>query len=377
VAFVQTFCTHYTAGLFEILAQRLDAQFFFYSDGKEWYWQNQLGVRSGNFPHTYLRGFWLGRIRIAPALPWRLLGSGAQAILSAIDGKFSLPAAYLVARWKRVPFVLWTGLWCRVDTPLQRWGFPLTRFLYRHADGIVTYGEHVKRYLVSEGVQPERIFVAPHAVDNSFYSRAVSETEKDALRRSLGVAPEQKVVLYLGRLEENKGIRYLLQAFASSDLPDGIVVLAGDGAQRPALKALIQQLGIEERVRFAGYIPPEQTVAYYAVASVFVLPSVSMPQGKEPWGLVVNEAFNQGIPVIATDAVGAAAGGLVQDQENGLVVPERDSDALARALREIWADPAARERMGEAARLSIANWDQKAQASGFTQALETVLQRST
>jgi colanic acid/amylovoran biosynthesis glycosyltransferase len=377
LAFVQGFCSHYTAGLFELLAQQTDSEFFFYSDGKEWYWQAEFGVRSGDFPHTYLRGFWLGNTRIAPALPWKLLSCRAQAILSCIDGKFSLPVAYLVARWKRVPFILWTGLWCRVNTPLQRWIFPLTRFLYQHADCIVAYGEHVKRYLVSEGVPPDRIFVAPQAVDNSLYSRAVSEPEKQDLRRDLGILPQQKVVLFLGRLEKIKGIDYLLKAFASADLPEAILVLAGDGRERPALENLALQLGIEKRMRFAGYVPQELTLRYYAVSSVVVLPSVSTPEGKEAWGLVVNEAFNQGVPVVATDAVGAVAGGLLEDQKNGLVVPEGDSDTLARALEKILKDPAARERMGAAAKRSIANWNHALQASGFLQALHTVVRRST
>ena len=158
-------------------------------------------MRTGDFPHEYLGGFRLGKARIAPALPWKLLRCPARAILSSIDGRFALPAAYLVARSKRVPFLLWTGLWSRVDTPLHRRIFALTRFLYRHADAVVVYGEHVKRYLVSEGVRAERIFVAPHAVDNAFYSRLVSDSEKQALRNKLGIQAGQNVVLYLGRLE--------------------------------------------------------------------------------------------------------------------------------------------------------------------------------
>lgn len=375
LVFVQPFCSHYTVGLFELLAQCMDTQFFFYSNGQEWYWQRQQGVRSGDFPHRYLRGFWLGNTRVAPALFWKLLSSRAEAILSSIDGRFSLPVAYLVARWKRVPFLLWTGVWCRVGTPFQRWAFPLTRFLYRHADGIVAYGEHVKRYLASEGVEGDRIFVAPHAVDNSFYSRPVSETEKQALRRDLYLLPEEKVVLYLGRLEKIKGIPYLLKAFASSDLSHAVLVIAGDGSERPALENLTLEIGLKERVRFSGYIPPEQTVVYYALASVVVLPSVGTPEGKEPWGLVVNEAFNQGVPVIATEAVGAVAGGLLEDQKNGLVVAERDSVALARALGKICKDPATRERLGAAAKRSIADWNHGVQASGFVLALHTVLQR--
>jgi len=371
--FVQPFCTHYTVGLFTRLAERLDTQFLFYSDGGEWYWQAEHGVRTGDFPHEYLGGFRLGRTRIAPALLWKLLRSPARAILSSIDGKFALAAAYLVARSKRVPFLLWTGVWFRLGTPLHRRIFALTRFLYRHADAIIVYGEHVKRYLVSEGVRPERVFVAPHAVDNQFYSRVVSDSEKDALRKKLGIRAGQSVIVFLGRLEAVKGIAHLLEAFASSRLEDSVLVIAGVGRERPALERLVARLRIEERVRFAGYVPIEETVGYYAIASVVVLPSVTTPAAKEAWGLVVNEAFNQGVPVIATDAVGAAAGGLVRDGVNGIVVPEGNAGALAGSLERMVNDPAARQQLGTAGRREVAKWSLDAQAAGFAGALEFVL----
>jgi glycosyltransferase involved in cell wall biosynthesis len=373
LAFVQSFCTHYTAGLFTLLAQRLDVEYFFFSDGGEWYWQAEHGVRSGNFPHEYLRGFRMGRTRIAPALPWKLLSCPARAILSCIDGKFSLPIAYAAARIKRVPFLLWTGVWFRVETPLHRRMFPLTRFLYQNADAIVVYGEHVKRYLATEGVRAERIFVAPHAVDNSLYARPVSESERADLRRKLGIHSGQNVILYLGRLEKAKGIPHLVEAFAASDLQDAVLVIAGAGSERPALEAAVRNLRLEERVRFAGYVPIEETVCYYALASVVVLPSVTTPQVREPWGLVVNEAFNQGVPVIASDSVGAVVGGLVRDGVNGVVVPEGNSTALARALERVGNDPEAQRRMGAEAKRVIAEWSQEAQAAGFARALEFVL----
>ncbi|HYY72628.1 MAG TPA: glycosyltransferase [Candidatus Bathyarchaeia archaeon] len=372
-AFVQPICTHYTVGLFTRLAERLDAQYFFFSDGKEWYWQAEHGVSSGDFPHEYLSGFRLGKTRIAAALPWKLLRCPVRAILCSIDGKFALPAAYLAARAKRVPFLLWTGLWFRLGTPLHRRIFAFTRFLYRHADAIVVYGEHVKRYLVSEGVRPKRIFVAPHAVDNAFYSRFVSDSEREALRRKLGIHAGQNVILYLGRLEAVKGIPHLLEAFAAARLADAVLVIAGAGRERPALERLVASLCIEERVRFVGYVPIEDTVGYYAIASVVVLPSVTTPQAKELWGLVVNEAFNQGVPVIATDAVGAVAGGLVRDGVNGVVVPEGNAGALARALERVVNDPAAQRQMGAAARRVVAEWSQDAQAAGFARALEFAL----
>ncbi len=85
---------------------------------------------------------------------------------------------------------------------------------------------------------------------------------------------------------------------------------------------------------------------FYAAADVLVVPSIPTRTFREPWGLVVNEAFNQQLPVIASDAVGAAAGGLVRDHENGLVVPAADPAALASAMRALTADPEAARAHG-------------------------------
>jgi glycosyltransferase involved in cell wall biosynthesis len=372
-AFVTNYCPHYREKTFEVLARDADVDYYFYSDGGEWYWQKEHSVRSGRFKHVYLPGFRLGRTRFAPTLPWKLWRGGYDAYIKCINGRFALPATYLVARLRRRPFILWTGIWTRIQTAPHRIFFWLTRYIYRHADAIVVYGEHVKRYLMLEGVPEERIFVAPHAVDNEQYNYAVAESERAVLRARLNIGDDQKVVLYLGRLEDGKGLSYLVEAFASLPHDDTVLLLVGTGSERPRLEQLIRSHGLEDRVRFAGYVPAEQTVPYYAIAWVLVLPSVTTPTFKEPWGLVVNEAMNQGVPVIATNAVGAAAGALVRHGVNGLVVPERDSAALARAIQEILGDPERRERMAERARTIIAGWDNERMVSGFRQAIESVL----
>ena len=112
------------------------------------------------------------------------------------------------------------------------------------------------------------------------------------------------------------------------------------------------------------------------LADLFVLPSVTMPTGKEPWGLVVNEAMNQGLPVIATEAVGAAAGGLVQPGVNGFIVPERDSEALAQAMRRILGDENLRRQMSHNARQIVTGWDNQRMVKGFEEAIDYAVRRN-
>ena len=79
---------------------------------------------------------------------------------------------------------------------------------------------------------------------------------------------------------------------------------------------MADQAGIADRIRFAGYVHYNETVHYYAISWVYVLPSVTTPVFKEPWGLVVNEAFNPGVPVIASEAVGAVSYTHLRAHEN-------------------------------------------------------------
>jgi len=372
IAFITNLCPHYRVNTFEVLAKYYDIDYYFFSAGTEWYWQQQHGLRQGNFRYQYLPGFTAGHARVTPTLPWHLLSQDYTLYIKCINGRFALPVTYQIAQLKRRPFILWTGVWQRLQTPLHRAFFPFTRYIYRHATAIVVYGNHVKRYLMAEGVPEEKIFTTTHAVDNRNYNQPVAADKQAALRQELQVDEGQKLILYLGRLEDGKGLEYLLEAFSSLPNTDTVLVFVGTGSLRAKLEQMVVQENLRERVRFVGYIPPEQTNVCYSLAYLFVLPSVTTPIFKEPWGLVVNEAFNQGVPVIATDAVGAAAGGLVQDGHNGFVVPERNSQALAEAIKTLLSNPALREQFSIHAKQVIKTWDNEQMVLGFREAISYV-----
>ena len=126
---------------------------------------------------------------------------------------------------------------------------------------------------------------------------------------------------------EIKGLSYLLEAFAHLK-SRAVLVLAGQGPLEDALRQQALELGIGDRVRFAGYVSNSEIVPYYATAWVHVLPSVTTGaeragEGRETWGLVVNEAFNQGVPSIASAATGVAAGGLVRAESGKNAISQR------------------------------------------------------
>jgi glycosyltransferase involved in cell wall biosynthesis len=117
-----------------------------------------------------------------------------------------------------------------------------------------------------------------------------------------------------------------------------------------------------------GRLDYERLPAWYSQALAVVVPSVPTRPFLEPWGYVVNEAALHGTPAIASDAVGAAAGGLVRDHETGLVVPAGDAEALARALDEVLSAPQLAGELGVRARDEVAGYTHDAQAHGFEEA---------
>ena len=191
---------------------------------------------------------------------------------------------------------------------------------------MVTYGPHVSRYVKDHGAR--NVFEAPQAVDNAFWSAPPTADERRA--------PIQ--VLFVGRPDKQKGLATLLAAWNTARPSDGVLVLAGPDMGRYTRSDLVP----------VGVLDPPSLRNFYAAADVLCVPSVPTRTVRETWGLAVNEAMNQRTPILATDAVGAAAGGLVRDGETGLVVPAGDRDVLASALRRLTSNAALRAQLGEA-----------------------------
>lgn len=279
----------------------------------------------------------------------RQVASGRyRAVICGLGGRIALPASYLAARRARIPFVLWASLWAHPRTPVHALSFLPTVAIYARADAVVTYGAHVSRY-VERYRRRGRIFEAPQAA--TLAEPPASRPEHSGFR-----------LLFVGRLEREKGIEVLLEAWRRAALSDAELLVAGAGPL-PVAGA---------NVRALGPLPRAELPALYASADALVLPSVRTATFLEPWGLVVNEAMQQGTPAIVSDAVGAAAGGLVRDGRNGLVVPAGDAEALASRIRALAMNPQLRGRFSAAAREDVKAFSEAAWVEGMRCALKSV-----
>ncbi len=288
-----------------------------------------------------------------------------RAVICGLGGRIALPASYVAARRARVPFVLWASIWAHPRTPAHALSYLPLRHIYRHADAIATYGPHVSAYVSERRGNSHNVFEAPQAVDAEEFGKEISPELRTHARVQAGAPAEGGfLALFVGRLEKEKGVQVLLDAWRRADLGEGAVLaLAGEG---PLRSEVARQ---PADVQGLGFVPRDHLPALYAAADVLVLPSIRTETFLEPWGLVVNEAMHQGTPVITTDAVGAARGGLVQDGRNGLVVAERDADALAARLRGFAQNPRLRAALGAAAKQDVERFTYAAWVTGMRRAL--------
>jgi glycosyltransferase involved in cell wall biosynthesis len=259
----------------------------------------------------------------------RALAAGGEhdAVVCGTGGRVALPGAYAGARQAGTPFVLWASLWAHPRTLAHAFSYlPLLR-IYRGADAVVTYGEHVSAYVRARGAR--RVHIAPQAVDNAFWAQPSGELA------------EEFTALFVGRDEPGKGLRVLRDAW--------------DGEGRLEI--------------LTGGATPDEVRNFYARASVLVVPSVRTRAFREPWGLAINEAMNQRTAIIASDEVGAVAGGLVRHERNGLVFPAGDVRALATAIARLRSDRALRDRLADNGTRDVAAFSHEAWAAGFEAAL--------
>lgn len=231
----------------------------------------------------------------------------------------------------------------------------LRRRALSSADSVIPVSRFLARRAQHLGVDEEKITVVPNATNpDVFYPDSPPD-----LREELD-ADDRSVVVSAGRLVPKKGFDTALKAIdrVRSEIPDVLLLIAGDGPERTSLESLAHNLGVEDHVRFLGSVSQEHLRHYYSLADVFLMAGREVPGDVEGFGLVYLEANACGTPTI-----GARVGGVpdaVRDGETGLLVPPDDPPATAGALTRLLTDPDLAQKLGEEGRnrvLTEANWD--------------------
>lgn len=185
----------------------------------------------------------------------------------------------------------------------------------------------------------ERIVVIPHGIGSAI--AGLPSATRDALRAELSIDADDRVILFVGRLDDAKGILDLWEAFAGIAGSHGklILLVAGAGALAERFSRLVTRSGLANRVRTLGF--RADVGRLLAAADLFVLPA-----RHEAFGIVLLEAMSARVPVVATRTGGIPE--IVVDGETGILVEPCDTASLARALLDLADDPGKRQALGRA-----------------------------
>ncbi|MEO7985553.1 MAG: glycosyltransferase family 1 protein [Gemmatimonadales bacterium] len=298
--------------------------------------EDELGVRRSGF--EFVRREFAGRgLRLA----WEQVGLPRQVRKHRLDvlhsPHYTTPlrhAASSVVTFCDMTFVLHPDL----HQAVKRWFFPaMMRMSARRADRLIAISESTRDDLVRMwDVDPARIAAIPLAADSGYRPRSAEEVASACGK--YGLHPGS-YALYVGVLEPRKNVDLLVEAFGrvAAGMPGIDLVIAGrKGWMYDQIFAQVARLGLQQRVRFTGYVPNEDLPALYTGARLFAYPS-----RYEGFGLPVLEAMSCGTPVITTNvsSMPEVAG------DGAVLVPPDDLDALAGALLRVSSDSALRDTL--------------------------------
>ncbi|MEB3180183.1 MAG: glycosyltransferase [Nostocaceae cyanobacterium] len=284
---------------------------------------SRASVSRLNFRYFKTQPPYLGRLKMATALLGCLLHQQPQHVFC---GHVNLaPLVAMFCQPLGIPYTVMTH-GKEVWEPLPR----LIQFSLQTAAHIWTVSRYTKKTACAANhLNPDRVTILPCAVNGDYFTPGPKPT--DLLERyGLGKA---KVLLTVARLWSGdiyKGVDVTIRALGAiaQEFPEVKYLVIGRGDDQPRLAQLAQDLGLAERVIFAGFVPNEELVGHYRLADAYVMPS------QEGFGIVYLEAMACGIPVVTGDDDGSAEPLL--DGKLGWRVPHRDHKAVAEACIEIF-----------------------------------------
>ena len=248
-----------------------------------------------------------------------------------------------LARWFQRMRMVFTEHGRANDDPPSRKRRVANQLFARVPARIFAVSQDLRRHMIAEGFPSSRVGVIYNGID---IGEAPAERLDPAKKALLGLGPENLVVGAVGRLDPVKDLPTLLTAFRTvvSVVPQAKLALIGDGPEHQRVTAMIDDLRLEDSVVMAGYRRDARDLLpaldVYANTSIF-----------EGVSLTILEAMAAGLPLVATRVGGTPE--VISDGMNGMLVPARDPEAVARALVSLLRDVPRRRELGHAARRTV------------------------
>lgn len=385
LAVVASHPIQYFTPLYQRLARRpdIDLDVFFCRDfgarprfdrqfGRTVAWDTDL---LGGYRHRFL---WNASPITDPFNPLHAVNPGAfTRVLGGFDAVwvngYLYPSNWLAATAAamRGARLLFRSELRQFDRP-RRWHTPMRDRIVtswiRHADALLYIGKANRDAYVRFGAEERKLHFSPYAADVDALQRARRDVaaRRTEVLRAWGLPTDRVIVLFVGKLFDRKQPGAMLHLAAQPALTEtSHIVLAGSGPLEGALEDERRRRGLQN-VSFLGFVNQSKLPELYALADIYVMPSLW-----ETWGLVLNEAMAAGAAPVAANDVGASFD-LITDGETGFTVDPRDWDALANRVIRLATDAPLRARIARAAQERSASYSYDAAVDGVVHALASL-----
>jgi glycosyltransferase involved in cell wall biosynthesis len=250
-----------------------------------------------------------------------------------IHAHWILPQGFVTALANKitgVPFVVTTH-GADIYGLQGKFASALKRYALKNASIVTVVSKDIQNTIKHKFGASIHTDIIPMGVDSTFFH---PDKKNPQLREQYGI--KGPFLLFVGRLTEKKGGRYLIEAMPAlmKQNPEAKLLVIGTGEEKMNLQHLTQNLSISNNVIFAGAIPNNELPAYFATADIFIGPSIKVEGGDtEGFGLTFVEAAMSGCIIVGTNVGGISD--IIVDGETGFLVPEKDPKALAVTLCDI------------------------------------------
>jgi phosphatidylinositol alpha-1,6-mannosyltransferase len=231
---------------------------------------------------------------------------------------------------------------------LTTWGkggkYKAMRFALRHADTVIANSDFTRHELLDMGVREQRIVLINPGVDVERFRPGLP---CDDLKQHIGLAPDEKLILSVGRLSRRKGFDMVIRGLPmlASQGINARYVLIGIGEDLEYLSDLAQELGVNDRVHLLGHVSPDDLPRWYNACNVFVMPNREINGDTEGFGMVFIEAAACGKPSIAGNSGGTSSA--VRHQMTGLLVDGTNLDEVTQSLKRLLENRELANQLGE------------------------------
>lgn len=287
--------------------------------GSTWRWVRKIRPDLIYGTHWRNCGIALRVVGMLTGAPFCLAVHGSEAC-SLLE-----PDASLAASWFR-----WVSAGCR---------------------GFVALGQYQRYLLEKLGIKANRIFTSPEGMD--LERLAGLDVQGGTSVRERHRFDHKKVIVTVGRLVERKGHDMIIRALPEvlKDVPEAVYLVVGRGPMETRLRKLAREMGVEDRVAFAGFVPDQDLLAYYQAADVFAMPNREIEGDTEGFGIVFVEASACGKPVVGGRSGGAVE--VIADGVTGFLVDPWSVEDIARTLRILLQDSDLAARLGRQGRARV------------------------